>query len=93
MKNLLIALTAVLAASAAVPANAKPIGQSGKTCWVATDASKLTGYYQACNTDTKLLNVSAAAVKKGTFGDELKSSDSPRDSGGDGGGGGGGSGK
>ena len=92
MKSLLITLTAVLAISAVVPANAKPIGHSGKMCFVATDASRLTGYYEAC-TDTKPLITITNTLKKTPFGPESKTADSPRDSGGGDSGGGGGGGK
>lgn len=83
MKNLYIALTAVLAMSAVVPANAQ--SQSRQQCWFQTDSSRLTGFYDVCP-DAKV--VEQAAPRR-----QVTVIDSPRDSGGEGNGGGGGGGR
>lgn len=86
MKNLYIALTAVLAMSAVVPANAQ--SQSRQQCWFQTDSSRLTGFYDVCP-DAKVVE-QAAPRRQLTIVTHI---DSPRDSGGEGNGGGGGSGR
>ena len=81
--------------SAVVPANAQSVHQknanSGKTCWIQTDSSRLTGYYDVC-TDTKQIDAPRRQLTLESPPPSVTVADSPRDSGGDAGGGGGGDG-
>jgi len=93
--KIFVALATIAAISAVAPANAQSVHQKNaksavKNCWVQTDSSRLTGYYDVC-TDTKIME--EAPRRQLTIANTPPSTtvpDSPRDSGGDGGGGGGG---
>ena len=98
MKSTFVTLMTILAISAVVPANAQTVQQKNassnvRNCWVQTDASRLTGYYDVC-TDTKQIVVEAPRrqITVENVPPSTTVPDSPRDSGGGGSGGGGGGG-
>jgi len=88
MKYLLIALTAIIAGSATIPANAQSANKI--QCFFQTDNSRLTGYYDVCP-DNVLPQINARrSLTIVTAPPVLTARDNNRDSGGEGAGGGGG---